>query len=125
MSRCYRTLATEASVSVEGGRMEHRAKSFRAVCLPTLLAGVCCFSVLAQNTRPLTLDDLQSVRYPDWGVDVSPNGKAFVYGVDEVLWIFDIGRGSCKEIGKGTIPRWSPDGTRVAFYSKQEGSPQT
>jgi dipeptidyl aminopeptidase/acylaminoacyl peptidase len=72
----------------------------------------------------LTFDDLQSVRYPDWGVDVSPNGEAFAYGVGEVLWIFDIEKGSRKQIGKGTIPRWSPDGTRVAFYSKEEGRQQ-
>ena len=111
--------------STKGQEMiELRAKAFGPFGLLVLLAGVCRLSLLAQNTRPLTFDDLQSVRYPDWGIDVSPNGEALVYGVDEVLWIFDIGRGSCKEIGKGTIPRWSPDGTRVAFYSKQEGRPQ-
>ena len=94
-------------------------KAFRAVGLLIQLATACCLSVPAQNTPPVTFDNLQSVRYPDWGLNVSPNGEAFVYGFDEVLWIYDIGKGSRSQIGKGTIPRWSPDGTRVAFYSKQ------
>jgi len=104
--------------------IELLAKASRAIGLQILLAGACCLSVLAQNTRPVTIDDMQSVRYPDWGLDVSPNGDAFVYGLDQVLWICDIAKGSRKQIGKGTIPRWSPDGTRVAFYSKEEDRQQ-
>ena len=63
--------------------------------------------------------------------DVSPDGSRLVYSSYlgrswHNLWVMPAGGGDAFPIGYGdwdqTYPRWSPDGTRVAFISNQSGN---
>jgi Tol biopolymer transport system component len=63
--------------------------------------------------------------------DVSPDGTRLVYAsylgrASHNLWVMPAGGGDAFPIGYGdwdqTNPRWSPDGTRVAFISNQGGN---
>jgi TolB protein len=63
--------------------------------------------------------------------DVSPDGSRLVYSsymgrVWHNLWVMPAGGGDAFPIGYGdwdeTYPRWSPDGTRVAFISNKNGN---
>jgi TolB protein len=63
--------------------------------------------------------------------DVSPDGSRLVYSSYlgrswHNLWVMPAGGGDAFPIGYGdwdeTYPRWSPDGTRVAFISNKSGS---
>jgi TolB protein len=65
--------------------------------------------------------------------DLSPDGSRLVYSSYlgrswHNLWVMPAGGGDAFAIGYGdwdqTYPRWSPDGTRVAFISNQSGSTQ-
>ena len=80
--------------------------------------------------RPMTMDDflaMKSVADPQ----VSPDGKQVVYVVSEInketnksnsdLWLVPLSGGEPKRLtttpGKDNEPRWSPDGSRIAFVS--------
>jgi dipeptidyl aminopeptidase/acylaminoacyl peptidase len=63
--------------------------------------------------------------------DVSPDGSRLVYGSYlgrswHNLWVMPASGGDPFPLGYGdwdqTNPRWSPDGTRIAFISNQQGS---
>jgi dipeptidyl aminopeptidase/acylaminoacyl peptidase len=103
------------------------------VCLLALAAPA---AALAQNKRPMTVDDLFRVqRIAD--PQISPDGKQVVYVVTKVdlpgnqssstLWLADGSappRPLTTTTKKDRHPRWSPDGKQVLFESNRSGSNQ-
>jgi dipeptidyl aminopeptidase/acylaminoacyl peptidase len=87
--------------------------------------------------RPMTPQDLTRIRFIS-DPQISPDGQqvAFVVAMlsedkDQYLsniWMVDTAGGEPRRFTTGlkrdTKPRWSPDGTRLAFLSEREGHPK-
>ena len=87
--------------------------------------------------RPMTVDDLLAVKAVS-DPQVSPDGTRVVYVVAERdpatdrtnsdLWMVPLRGGEPRRLttapGKDEHPRWSPDGSQLAFVSDRGGSPQ-
>jgi acylaminoacyl-peptidase len=100
--------------------------------LPLLLAAE--QAVGAQPLQPMDVFDIESAADPQ----ISPDGKRVVYvrNFADVmsdqrftsLWIVDSSGSNHRPVLSGkhhaSNPKWSPDGTRLAFISDHEGSPQ-
>jgi dipeptidyl aminopeptidase/acylaminoacyl peptidase len=87
--------------------------------------------------RPMTVDDLLAVKSVG-DAHPSPDGKWVVYVVSEIdrktnksnsdLWLVPLAGGEPKRLtsspGADNHPRWSPDGSQIAFVSDRGGSAQ-
>lgn len=102
--------------------------------LRTTLCAI-AIAVIATNTfaaktkRPVTLDDLEgvaaSVGSVQTSIDVSADGRLVAVERGNRLRVVEVTTGRViRELGEGLIPRWSPDGTRLAFYSNRSGALQ-
>jgi alpha-tubulin suppressor-like RCC1 family protein/subtilisin family serine protease len=71
--------------------------------------------------RPLNVD-LRGASQPDW----SPDGQRIVVNVNFSLWVSRVGAYDLRRLTQGTFdshPRYSPDGTKIAFQRTQDGQP--
>src|SRR5688572_12825483 len=96
------------------------------VALPSL--------ALAQNKRVPTIDDLLNLKSIG-ATAISPNGSMVAYTVNETdwksdqfvsnLWIVKSDGSDNRQLTRGNknvgAPRWSPDGTWIAFSSNRQG----
>src|SRR5262245_127429 len=79
----------------------------------------------AQPRRPVTLSDFRSLKVADWHMEISPDGGTLAYVVANEIWLLPIAGGTApRKVGSGAQPRWSPDGTQLAFYSSGSGTLQ-
>lgn len=95
--------------------------------------------VYAQQQQASTQRAANLIRldqYLDWedvqDPQISPDGKQVIYGrrfVDKMndswetaLWIMNIDGSRNRFLVKGASPRWSPDGTRIAYTGRGEPS---
>jgi acylaminoacyl-peptidase len=102
-----------------------KLKIMFAFCGLMLTAGC----VLANGSRKVTFDDLDGVSSGNTVVattlDISPDGRRLAVERDRVLRVIDVATGHVlHELGEGLLPRWSPDGNGLAFYSLRSGKLQ-
>ncbi|MFN7931398.1 MAG: S9 family peptidase [Blastocatellia bacterium] len=103
----------------------------------TLSLFVFAFTSYAQARRPMTFDDLIAMqRVAD--AQISPDGSQIAYVVNVInkeanrgkrsIWIVPINGGAARQFitsdKNDDTPRWSADGTRIAFLSTRAGAPQ-
>lgn len=105
-----------------------------AFCTALLLVFAATAGAEARRFAALDVFELEHASEPQ----ISPDGRQVVYVrssndimTDETrgnLWIVDSDGGSHRPLLSGresySSPRWSPDGTRIAYVSGAEGSPQ-
>lgn len=91
----------------------------------------------AQNKRPMTFDDLISIKRVG-DAQISPDGTRIAYVVNAIdkkvnrgkrsIWIVPTQGGGARELitseKNDDTPRWSRDGKYIAFMSTREGAPQ-
>jgi hypothetical protein len=79
----------------------------------------------ASETSPITLVDLDSLVMTPLPADVapwdglhwSPDGQKLVWSANGSIGTVDVEDGSVEMLGAGFQPRYSPDGTRIAFVT--------
>jgi len=113
-----------------------KLRSF-AVPGTALLFGVCAIAAELPQTQRLHSIDVFQLEYAD-DVQISPDGNRIVYvrvshdimtdRARRNLWIVNAdgsnNRPLRSEAKNFSSPRWSPDGSRLAYVSAAEGSPQ-
>src|SRR5262245_41804327 len=92
---------------------------------------------LAQSKRPITFDDLISIkRLAD--AQISPDGRQVAYVVNAIdknlnrgkrsIWVVATDGGEPRQLitsdKNDDTPRWSRDGKQIAFLSTRDGAPQ-
>ncbi len=105
--------------------------------LSFLLVLALALTAFAQSKRPLAFDDLIGMkRVAD--AQISPDGSKIAYVVNIVnkeanrgkrsIWIVSTSGGTAQQFitsdKNDDNPRWSPDGSKIAFTSTREGAPQ-
>src|SRR5260370_52720 len=84
-----------------------------------LLASSSLFAA-SQNRHLVTFDDMSAstLKSIDWQMDMSPDGETLAYSIEseDSLWLLNINQGTAHKVGEGTMPRWSPDATRVLLH---------
>ena len=89
------------------------------------ILSVCLNSAAAQAKHGVTIEDLVALKDVDWHMEVSPDGATLAYVLDETIWLVGLKQGSIpKQLIKGSMPRWSPNGKQLAFYSTVSGQRQ-
>src|SRR6266850_1577113 len=90
-------------------------------------------TVMAQETRRFTVEDLLKVRRVG-DPQVSPNGKRVAFTIGDVnydlnkvitqIYVMQIDGGGLKQLTNGaassSAPRWSPEGKRIAFVTGRQ-----
>lgn len=108
-----------------------------AACAATLLTLVCEAGAVEPNLQRFKSIDVFQLEYAD-DVQISPDGSQIAYvrvshdimtdRARRNLWIIGADGSNNRPLRSETkssqSPRWSPDGTRVAYVSAAEGSPQ-
>lgn len=86
-------------------------------------------------TRPLALEDLYAFRVPS-DPQLSPDGRTVAFTLTQAnretdkdrssIWTMPVAGGAPRRLTTGDAdaqPRWSPDGTRLAFLSSRDDEP--
>jgi dipeptidyl aminopeptidase/acylaminoacyl peptidase len=112
-----------------------RLRAWWPVALAALLIAV---PLVAQAAAPFQLDDLQKlVKLSD--PQLSPDGKSVALVVSAPVWktdkqdtrieVVDVASGAQRALTRDredvSSPRWSPDGTRLAFLAKDDKTKQS
>ena len=103
----------------------------------SLLLSLFASTAFAQTKRPMAFDDMMAMkRVAD--AQISPDGSRIAYVVNIInkeanrgkrsIWLVATNGGTAREFitsdKNDDTPRWSPDGSRIAFLSTRAGAPQ-
>lgn len=78
----------------------------------------------AEARHAVSLEDLKTIKDTEY-LRLSPTGDKLAYVVNGHIWLASTkDRVPPLDLGRGAVPVWSPDGTRLAFYSEATGSLQ-
>ncbi len=112
-------------------------KTFLKTFALLLFAAALSIAAAAQSKRPITFDDLVSIkRVAD--AQISPDGQKIAYVVNAIdkeanrgkrsIWVAPAAGGAPQELitspRNDDSPRWSRDGRFIAFLSSRDGAPQ-
>lgn len=114
-----------------------RRFSVSLIAMAILLLGALAFPALAQSSGKLTINDVFNLELAT-DPQISPDGKRVVYVRQFAdimtdmrrsnLWIVNVDGSDHRPLTTGnyndTSPRWSPDGSQLAYLSNREGSTQ-
>src|SRR3954447_7731788 len=114
-----------------------RSSLYAAVSAALMFVSVAPVAAPLPEPRRLHSIDVFQLEYAD-DVQISPNGSRIVYvrvshdimtdRMRRNLWIVNAdgsnNRPLRSEVKSFSSPRWSPDGTRLAYVSAADGSPQ-
>lgn len=106
-------------------RSNRRLAAILTLASLTLLFQASRSFAYARNRHTVTLGDLLTLKYVDWHMDISPDGHTLAYVIDSDIWVVSINNPAThRKILQGMMPRWSPDGKHLAYYSRKSGALQ-
>lgn len=104
----------------------HRCRKFPGTACAALLisAALLCVGASAHDGRhTVTFDDMVSIRYNALTtIDLSKDGKYIAEDYGRDIKIIDAKSGKViRDVGKGILPLWAPNGDSLVFYSTRTG----
>lgn len=88
------------------------------------------------DKRPISAEDLNRIHYAQ-GPQISPDGRSVAFvkvspdplekSYKRNIWLYSLADGAVVQLTRGdkdSQPRWSPDGTQLAFVSARDEKPQ-
>ena len=80
---------------------------------------------LRYEKRAVTYEDLEQIADADESFALSSDGRTIAFEQNGDIYLKETsGRTAAIKIGSGSLPKWSPNGLRLAYYSSGTGSLQ-
>lgn len=131
MRRTYRT-PSRLRPTIRTAMVFSVAACGYGTCVPAARAWAQASTPVPSDTaNALVIEPVRTLRFTTdegtWiSLDVSPDGERIVFDLLGDLYVIPISGGKATRLTSGTpwdgMPRWSPDGSRIAFISDRDGA---